>query len=422
MKRILTLMLALLMILPIMISGAIADDEQKILKVAGCNNLEDTTNPYSVLLIDFFEKFTQETGIDIEYETVVWDQIDSKLVVTNMAGAPSSDLTWCSSQKLASLMNSNALYPLDEFIERDLNENDYTSLMWNAVTYPVDKKKYMVLTSIHSRGIWYNTDLMPEAPKTWDELVEYGMEATDPDNNQWGFGCYLIPQYGSMEVTVGPFIWAAGGSISTVEGAGCWNEPEAVEGIQFLADLFHKFKIASPACYEADFSGIEEGFRTGSVASVINGTYAVSSYMDTDLARDGKIKFAPIPGKDGPAPNFSNGWALGIPSNCPEDKLEMAWELMKFWSRADNQAEHSKVEGGLPTAIASYENEAFLVEPFISFFNNLPNGRSMDPLVHYQEGLEAAILSIHQYLFDPSIDLQAALDEGVENFNAEFGY
>jgi len=422
MKRILTLVLALCMIFPLMLSTAIAEDEPKILKVAGCNNLDDSSDVYSLYLIDAFAQFTEETGIEIEYETVVWDQIDSKLVVTNMAGAPSSDLSWCSSQKLASLMNSNALYPLDDFIARDLNMDDYASLMWGAVTYPVDNKKYMVLSSIHSRGIWYNTDLMPEAPKTWDELVDFGQAATDPDNNQWGFGCYLSPHYGAMEVTVGPFIWAAGGSISTVDGAGCWNEPAAVEGIQFLADLFHKYKIASPANYEADFSGIEEGFRTGSVAAVINGTYAVSSYMDTDLARDGKIKFAPIPGKDGPAPNFSNGWALGIPSNCPEDKAELAWELMKFWQRADNQAKHSKVEGGMPTAIASYDEPSFQEEPFVSFFNNLPNGRSMDPLVHYQEGLEAAILSIHKYLFDPSIDLQAALDEGVENFNAEFGY
>ena len=421
MKRILTVLLALCLLLPLM-AGMALSEEEKVLKVAGFINPDDATNPYSVCLVELFKQFTEETGIRIEFETVVWDQLDSKLVVTNMSGAPSSDVTWCSSQKLASLMNSRALYQLDDLITRDLNEFDYTSLLWNAVTYPVDGKKYMMLTSIHSRGIWYNTDLMPEAPKTWDELVEYGKAATDPDANQWGFGCYLIPQYGSMEVTVGPFIWSAGGSISTVDGAGAWNSPEAKEGIQFLADLFHVYKIASPSCYESDFSAIEEAFKTGSVACVINGTYAVSNYMDTDLAREGKIKFAPIPGKDGPSPNFSNGWALGIPSNCPEEKIELAWEFIKFISRPDIQVKHSKVEGGLPTALASYEDPAFQEYPFTAFYDNLPNGRSMDPLVYYQEGLEAAIQSVHQYLFDPSIDLQQALDDGVNTFNAEFGY
>ncbi|NLG24511.1 MAG: sugar ABC transporter substrate-binding protein, partial [Clostridiales bacterium] len=371
---------------------------------------------------DLFARFSEQTGIQVEIEHVVWDQIDAKLVITNTAGAPAADLFWCSSQKLASLVNAGALRGLDDKIAADLNAADFTDLMWSAVTYPGDGKKYMILASVHSRGLWYNTDLMPEAPKTWDELVTMGQAATNPDTNTFGFGFYGYNNYGAIEVGVAPFIWSAGGAIADDTGKATWNTPEAAEAIQFLSDLINVHKIAPESCYTSEFTEIQEAFKAGQIASFVTGTYAVSDLMQSELGMAGKIKFAPIPGKDGPAPNFSNGWSMGIPSMTSDEQADLAWQLIKFMCDPAIQAEHSVIEGGLPTTLASYASEAFQVEPFPSFLDNLPNGRSMDPVLHYQEELQAAIVAVNTYFYDPSQNLQDLLDNSVNEFNAQFGY
>lgn len=421
MKRVLAFLMVLCLTLSAIACIGVAEEE-KVLRVAHYIDPDDKTDPTSVMYVDLFNRFTEQTGIKIEIEYIVWDQIDSKLVITNAAGSPSSDIYWCSSQKLASLVNGGALMPLDDRIAADLNEDDFTELMWNAVTYPGDGKRYMLLASVHSRGLWYNTDLMPEAPTNWEELVEYAQAATNPEENIYGIAFLANNTYGAMEVGTAPFIWSAGGAICDSTGKATYNTPEVIEAVEFMNSLINEYKVAPESCYTADEDTWLEAFKAGQIASIINGTYRVAEMMETELGKAGKLKFAPIPGKDGAAPNFSNGWAMAIPSNASPEKADLAWELMKFISDPEIQVEHSLTEGGLPTTLASYEDEAFQAEPFPSFLANLPNGRSMDPVIYYQDELQAAMIAINTYFFDDTQDLQSILDASVNDFNAQYGY
>ncbi|MFQ6803785.1 MAG: extracellular solute-binding protein [Lachnospiraceae bacterium] len=57
---------------------------------------------------EVYQRFTEETGIEIELNVVPWDQTESKVVITNQAGSP-CDIALISSQKMPSLVNSGAL-------------------------------------------------------------------------------------------------------------------------------------------------------------------------------------------------------------------------------------------------------------------------------------------------------------------------
>ena len=76
-------------------------------------NQEDPSN---AKWMEFYEHLTEQTGVEIEIQTIPWDQIESKMVVTNMAGSPSADMYMISSQKLASVVNAGAALPLDDYI------------------------------------------------------------------------------------------------------------------------------------------------------------------------------------------------------------------------------------------------------------------------------------------------------------------
>ena len=182
---------------------ASGEQEDRVLTMMNYIDPANTDDPMQSVVIKLYEKFTEETGIKIEYNVVPWDQLESKIVITNRAGAP-SDLVAVSSQKLASLVNSGALMPLDEMIDESYNRDDFSNAVWAAGTYSGDNKVYCMLQSVHTRGIWYNKDYVKEAPKTWDEIVTAGQKAMSENEGVYGFGFWGGKHYASGETAIGP--------------------------------------------------------------------------------------------------------------------------------------------------------------------------------------------------------------------------
>jgi len=394
--------------------------EKKVLKMAHYAVIDNEENSYDYGVGKILAKFTEQTGIEVELEVIPWDQLESKLVITNQSGEPSGDIFALSSQKLASVVNAGALMPLDDLIAKDFNKDDFNDAVFPAGTYVGDGKVYMILQSVHARGLYYNKDLVSTPPSTWDELVEIGKQVSKPEEGLYAFGFWGGKHYASVENILGPFIWSAGGKVTNDDGSAAWNTAEVAEAVKFLSDLVNEYKVSPESCLTVtDYNEIQESFKAGNIAMIIDGTYSYASYFESDLGKAGKIGFAPIPGKNGAAPNFSNGWAWGIPSNAKNPDL--AWEFIKFFETKDIQIEHSKIEGGLPTLKACYEDETFKGYPFPDYIDNLQKyGRSMDPVVYYQEGLESLAIAAGAYCLDPSQDLSKLLEESATSFNKKY--
>ena len=112
---------------------------------------------------------------------------------------------------------------------------------------------------------------------------------------------------------------------------------------------------------------------------IFDGSYAKPTLEASDLGKEGKFDFAPVPAKTegGPQPHFSNGWAWGIPSKSKQP--ELAWEFIKWFSQKEQQLAHSKAEGGLPITIEAQQDKMYqegLEKKFIDNLNN--NAHSMD--------------------------------------------
>lgn len=395
-------------------------DEKKVLKMAHHIEIDNEEKPYDFGMSKILSKFTEQTGIEIELEVIPWDQMESKLVITNQSGEPSGDIFALSSQKLASVVNAGALMPLDDRIAADFNKDDFNDVVFPSGTYLGDGKIYIVLQSVHGRGIYYNKDYVSTPPTTWDELIEIGKEISKPEEGLYAFGFWGGKHYGSIENILGPAIWSTGAKITNDDGSAAWNTPEVAESVKFLSDCVNIHQISPESCFTiTDYDEMAESFRAGNIAMISDGTYGYAPYFESELGKAGKIGFAPYPGKDGPAPNFSNGWAWGIPSNAKQPDL--AWEFIKFFETKEIQIEHSKIEGGLPTLKACYENESFTKFPFPDYIDNLANyGRSMDPFVYFQEGMESLAIAAGAYCLDPSSDVTKLLEESATSFNKKY--
>ena len=389
--------------------------EDRVLTLLHYFDPHDSGDPYSVGFMALLDKFYEETGIAVNLETVPWNEIESVLVMTNLSGSPSADMSWVGSQHLASLVNAGTLRPLNDFFD-SIDTSDFIPTALEAAVHPGTGNKYIAMTSVHSRGLWYNRELVDAAPANWDELIETAVAATDSDTNTFGFAAFTPRAHDPMELYVGPWAWSTGAVLGNDDGSAAWDNEGVQRAIQMVSDLRNVHQVMPESSFVSDRVEILESFLNGNIAMILEGTFAYAPIMESALGQSGNIGFAPIPGAYGPAPGFTNGWSMAIPSNSAQPELAM--EFMRFMLRPDVQVMHSMFDGGLPILNESFEDDFFAEALLPEIIDNLRNnGSTMDPFVYYVEALGAISLVNVSFALDPSQDLAEMLAESVRDFN-----
>ena len=174
----------------------------------------------------------------------------------------------------------------------------------------LDGKLYGIPESLKAVAFWYNTDLLPEAPKTTDELLAL-MESGTPVSIS--FGCYH--HYG--------FFGAYGGEVfdsswKVVAGDG------VADGMAYLNDLYQLSK--ENGWPKNDSDGLAP-FSEGTVVAITNGNWAMGDYRN---ALGDKLAVAPLPaGPNGPATPLLgvDGFYFNPNSANKEAALEVALYL-----------------------------------------------------------------------------------------------
>ena len=117
------------------------------------------------------DRFTDETGIEVQYNTGFWDGIASKLVVANQAGTPYLDVTefdW----SFTGQFGGNGWYePLQDVLDQSLLDD----LGNTKASFTTNDNLYAACYSNDFRISMYNSALLEQAglktmPDTFDEL------------------------------------------------------------------------------------------------------------------------------------------------------------------------------------------------------------------------------------------------------------
>ncbi len=124
-------------------------------------------------------------------------------------------------------------------------------------------------TAVSSDGgiLYYRKDLVPTAPKTWDEMME--MCSIAKANN---IGCYSgqYKQYEGLTVNASEAINSSGGSVLDKDGKPSLNTPEAKAGLENLAKAYADGNIPKEAItYQEEES--RRRSRTASCCSTATG-------------------------------------------------------------------------------------------------------------------------------------------------------
>ena len=126
----------------------------------------------------------------------------------------------------------------------------------------------------------YNKALMPEPPRTMDELVEMAQALTvdeDGDGKPERYG--LTWNYTEPFFFV-PFLTAEGGWVISDDNTPTLDNAATVRAAQFVLDLRDKYKVIPR---ESDYNVAETLFKEGRAAAIINGSWAWAGYGDAGV-------------------------------------------------------------------------------------------------------------------------------------------
>ncbi|MDW8276896.1 MAG: extracellular solute-binding protein [Anaerolineales bacterium] len=147
----------------------------------------------------------------------------------------------------------------------------------------VDGKLYGIPESLKAVAFWYNKDMLPQAPKTTDELKAL-MEGGTPI--AISYGCYH--HWG--------FFGAFGGKIFDSNWKVVADQGGVADAMAYLNDLY---QISKKNGWPKNDSDGLAPFSEGKVAAITNGNWAMGDYKK---ALGDKLAVAPLPsGPGGPA-------------------------------------------------------------------------------------------------------------------------
>ena len=343
MKRVLTYVLIAVFALTSSGCGSGGSVEKKlIIWLVGSEGQAQTVNMLG-------EIFAEETGTKVLCQAISWGNAHSKYL-TSIAGDVTPDigamgLTWgMEFGELGALVDLRKEYPGDVMV---LEGKIFPGIIRST---RVGEKMFGVPFDLSEHIMYYRTDMIPNPPDTWDELV-----TVLKDLKSKGKG--MVFDWGSLDwIGYSPFLWQAGGDYYNVERTkATLDSAEATRAMDFFAQLYKEGvpKTTVP---------LEQGMRTGDYPLAIAGNWKIIRLTLGAPEIKGKWSIAMLPkGPSGKRTAFIGGRILGIFSRSK--KKDEAWEFIKFLFKPENQIKIYR---------ASLDTEDSYLPPNMDTWNDLP--------------------------------------------------
>lgn len=203
----------------------------------------------------------------------------------------------------------------------------------NAFTWKQPNGKSMLGAlprDISNVVVFYNRDLFrqaglaePQPGWTWEQFRETAERLTldvnnDGDPDQFGVSFYSTPPLFWL-----PFVWSAGGDLFSPDLRHfTLNEPKALEGLRFYADLRNKWHVA-PKKVESGGASMSQLFLQQKVVMLVSGRWSVPVFRE-----QAKFRWDVVPLPVGPSGQSrvgidASGYAISAKSKHPAESFEL---------------------------------------------------------------------------------------------------
>jgi arabinogalactan oligomer/maltooligosaccharide transport system substrate-binding protein len=266
------------------------------------------------------DKYTEETGIKVK--VVAAENADISLDAPAGRGP---DLFYETHDRIGDA------YLQGLAAELTLKEEQLSGYQESAVEgFTYNGKLLGIPSSVETVGLFYNKELVPEAPKTIEEITSIAEKLTDATNDKYGFLNITSDFYPSF-----PFLTAAGGYVfgENEQGGFDTNDiglatDEVVEGAEVIASWHENGYIPESVSYDV-MNGL---FRDGKVGAIISGPWGIP---DFSAGLGDNLATAPLPTFNGKQlQSFLGVKGLAV-SEYSENKY-WATDFALFMTNAEN--------------------------------------------------------------------------------------
>jgi sn-glycerol 3-phosphate transport system substrate-binding protein len=347
-------------------------------------------------------------------------QAMAKAMTGVMGGSP-PDVAVLDSPELYSLLDQNAIIPLDDFIAKQPRgwlDDFYATLLTNARSnghmYSIPYQRSTVI-------FFYNQDMFKKAgldpstpPKNWAELVADAQKLTvrDASGNvtQWGVEAPIVDT--SPWVIQGFFIEQKAKYFDASNGKWVkFNSPETVSALQFYLDLQNKYKVAPTGPSSGTFWGQVPQDFIQQKAAMIYTTTGNMTFIRQNAQFNWNAAFMPA-GKQYGSP--TGGGSMYIFKTTPE-REQAAWTFVTWMTDPAQAARWSIGTGYVPIRKTELSTPAFA-----AYMQQLPQaltatlqlrvaGEQMS--IHDVDRVGTILLTAVQEAQSGKRTAQAALDE-----------
>jgi multiple sugar transport system substrate-binding protein len=259
--------------------------------------------------------------------------------------------------------------------EQGILEGPFESATWGGELWAAP---YMT----NAGFLYYRTDLVDEAPTTWDELKEVGMAAAEAE----GISAYVAQgaQYEGLVVNYLEYYWSAGGELFNDDQTEVlFDEELASEALSFMQESLED------GFYAPGFNTMQEDdgrneFQSGNAVFMRNWPYAfelMSDPEESEVADDFAI--APLPTFTGEGTVSTLGGYNNAVSAYSQN-VDAAKEFV-LWAATDEQAQRLLAETGPPPVLASTYDELSDDVQIATLGEILPDARPRPPAPNWND-------------------------------------
>ena len=282
----------------------------------------------------FVEKHPKATVV---FEEIPWANREQK-ITTTLAGGAGPDIFYLIPDQLTQFADQGIITPINDVLP-DMDLSDFSETSISAVTY--QGKLYGLPMLREAQTFFYNKEILDELgldstnlPKTWEEFTAWGEKAV-------AAGYYARNYEGgnTLNSTLYPLIWQAGGEIVDDKNNIQINEAKAVKAFEFINDYYQRGFIAKDSITESNHTPL---FLEGKIMA----SWGAGAHLQ--MLREGK-QFEYVIGeplKDEVQATFGTTGTFVI-SNISKNK-EMAAELLSLMTDTDNMRAFNKVTNYIP--------------------------------------------------------------------------
>jgi multiple sugar transport system substrate-binding protein len=298
-------------------------------------------------------------GIKLQYDPAPVSGYFDKLTAEYSAGnAP--DIAWVGGANVADYANlgvvmdlmplakADTSFKLTDYYDAPMKELENAGHLWGL---PRDISTFVM---------YYNKDLFKkynvpdpaeQAAKgewTWDNFLKASQAITNKDNKTYGFA--MSNWWG----TWGYFVYAAGGSLFNADRTACnMTDPKSIAGLQFMSDLFSKYKVSPAPGMEGGVGETE--WHAGTVGMFPNGRWQVPGDRANDKFDWGVVEMPTGPGGQSTWLNWG-AYIVSAKTKYPAQ----AWIVMKALTSPDVQAQIASMGTNIPSNKSQTALDAFM--------------------------------------------------------------